>query len=58
VAALVWSYFPSCTATQIRDSLYKSAEDLETAGRDNKTGYGLVRAKAAYDRIGTYGCGN
>jgi hypothetical protein len=54
----VWSYYPSCTATQIRDSLYKSAEDLDTAGRDNKTGYGLVRAKAAYDRIATYGCGN
>jgi subtilisin family serine protease len=58
VAALVWSYYPSCTAAQIRDSLYKSAEDLETAGRDNKTGFGLVRAKAAYDRIATYGCGN
>ena len=58
VAALVWSYYPNCSATQLRDSLYKSAEDLESAGRDNKTGYGLVRAKAAYDRIATYGCGN
>jgi subtilisin family serine protease len=58
VAALVWSYFPSCTAAQLRDSLYKSAEDLDVAGRDNKTGYGLVRAKAAYDRIATFGCGN
>ncbi|HYD78641.1 MAG TPA: S8 family serine peptidase [Paucimonas sp.] len=58
VAALVWSYFPTCTAAQMRASLVKSALDLETAGRDNKTGYGLVQAKAAYDRIKTFGCGN
>jgi subtilisin family serine protease len=58
VAALVWSYFPSCTATQIRDSLNKSAEDLGPTGRDTKYGFGLVRAKAAYDRIQALGCGN
>jgi subtilisin family serine protease len=58
VAALVWSYFPTCTGTQIRSSLNKSAKDLNTAGRDVYTGYGLVQAKAAYDRIKTYGCGN
>ena len=57
VAALVWSYFPSCTGAQIRTSLTKSAVDLGTAGRDVKFGYGLVQAKAAYDRISTYGCG-
>ncbi|NML59499.1 S8 family serine peptidase [Massilia sp. RP-1-19] len=58
VAGLVWSYFPSCTAAQIRNTLAKSAEDLGTAGRDDKYGYGLVRAKAAYDRIATMGCNN
>ena len=58
VAALVWSYFPSCTAAQIRSTLGKSAEDLGTVGRDTKFGYGLVRARAAYDRISTLGCGN
>jgi subtilisin family serine protease len=58
VAALVWSYFPNCTASQLRSSLDKSAEDLGAAGRDTKFGYGLVRAKAAYDRIATLGCGN
>ena len=58
VAALVWSYYPSCTGTQIRNSLDKSAQDLGPAGRDDKFGYGLVQAKAAYDRIKTYGCGN
>ncbi|WIT13223.1 S8 family serine peptidase [Paucibacter sediminis] len=57
VAALVWSYFPNCTAAQMRTSLDNSAEDLGTAGRDVKYGYGLVRAKAAYDRIAALGCG-
>jgi subtilisin family serine protease len=58
VAALVWSYYPSCTGAQIRASLTKSALDLSTAGKDNKTGYGLVQALAAKNRIATYGCGN
>jgi subtilisin family serine protease len=58
VAALVWSYFPSCTATQIRSTLGKSAKDLGAAGRDTKYGYGLVQAKTAYDRILALGCGN
>jgi subtilisin family serine protease len=58
VAALVWSYFPSCTGEQIRQSLNKSAKDLGTAGRDVKFGFGLVQAKAAHDRIASVGCGN
>jgi subtilisin family serine protease len=58
VAALVWSYFPSCTGNQIRASLGRSAQDLGTVGRDTRFGYGLVQAKAAYDRIRTVGCGN
>jgi subtilisin family serine protease len=58
VAALVWSYFPTCTAAQIRSTLGKSAEDLGAAGRDVKFGYGLVQAKAAHDRIASLGCGN
>jgi subtilisin family serine protease len=57
VAALVWSYFPTCTGSQIRTSLNKSAKDLNVAGRDVYTGYGLVQAKAAYDRIKSLGCG-
>jgi subtilisin family serine protease len=63
VAALVWSYFTPgsakvCTATQLRNSLNKSARDLGTTGRDNNFGFGLVQAKAAYDRINSLGCGN
>lgn len=57
VAALVWSYFPTCTAAQMRTSLNLSAQDLGTAGRDVKFGYGLIQAKAAYDRIKSKGCG-
>ncbi len=58
VAALVWSYYPTCTGAQIRASLTKSAMDLGPAGRDTKYGWGLVQAKAAKDRIATRGCGN
>ena len=57
VAALVWSYFPSCTSEQIRNALNKSALDLGAAGRDNIFGYGLVQARAAYDRLLAKGCG-
>lgn len=57
VAALVWSYFPTCTNAQLRASLEKSALDIGDAGKDNKTGYGLIQAKAAYDRIAKKGCG-
>ncbi|MFC6521625.1 S8 family serine peptidase [Undibacterium arcticum] len=58
VAALVWSYFPMCSADQIRTTLDKSAEDLGAPGRDPQYGFGLVRAKDAYDRLATYGCNN
>jgi subtilisin family serine protease len=58
VAALVWSYTPTCTGAQIRASLTKSALDLGPVGRDVKFGYGLVQAKAAKDRIAALGCGN
>ena len=57
VAALVWSYFPTCTNDQIRLSLQKSALDLGDAGRDVKYGFGLIQAKAAYTRIQKKGCG-
>ncbi len=58
VTALVWSYFPSCTATQIRNTMNYSARDLGSVGRDTKFGYGLVQAKSAYDRIVAKSCGN
>jgi len=57
VAALVWSYFPACTAAQIRTTLARSALDLGAAGRDDFYGYGLVQARDAYERIRARGCG-
>ena len=49
VAALAWSHNTHCSADEVRTALKATAIDLETAGRDDKTGYGLVQAKAASD---------
>ena len=52
VAALVWSHFPNLNAALIRDVLHKSAEDLGgKEGKDPKFGYGLVKAKEAFDLL-------
>jgi subtilisin family serine protease len=56
VATLLWSYFPDCTAAQMRKSLQLGAEDLGDAGRDTKFGFGLVQAKTTYIRIKNAGC--
>lgn len=56
VAALVWSYHSSCTAEEIRQVLKDTAQDLDVAGRDDKTGYGLVKAQAALDALDANGC--
>jgi len=47
VAALVWSAHPTKTASEIRQALEASAQDLGSAGRDNTFGHGLVRADLA-----------
>jgi len=57
VAALVWSFYPECTAREIRATLRRSAMDIGDRGYDTKTGHGLVQAKAAFDRIASLGCG-
>jgi subtilisin family serine protease len=56
VAALVWSNFPTCTNAQVRNALQATALDLGAAGRDTSYGFGLVRAKAAFDYLTTNGC--
>ena len=55
VAALVWSYRPTCSAEQVRNILNATAMNLGPAGRDTKFGFGLVQARAAADRI-AIGC--
>ena len=47
VATLVWSHHTDCSAAQIRSALHATAEDLGAAGRDDKTGHGLIDAVAA-----------
>lgn len=47
VAALVWSYNTTCTATQIRNLLNATARDLGAVGRDTSFGYGLIQAVPA-----------
>ncbi|WP_342806732.1 S8 family serine peptidase [Alteromonas sp. M12] len=58
VAALVWANNPSCSASQVRSALGATAFDLESTGRDNQTGYGLVQAKAASDYLAANCSGN
>jgi subtilisin family serine protease len=51
VAALVWSRNLEWTNAQVRRALEATAEDLGDPGRDNSSGWGLVRAKAALDLL-------
>lgn len=46
-AALVWAAHPEWTNAQVRQALEASAQDVATAGKDAKTGFGLVRADLA-----------
>ena len=57
VAAVLWSAFPNATNAQIRDAINKTAQDLGTAGRDTKFGFGLVQTKAALDYLAGNGGG-
>jgi subtilisin family serine protease len=56
VAALVWSYFPQCKGSAIRKALTASAFEL-FGGRNDRSGYGLVQARAAYEYLLKNGCG-
>ncbi|WP_100657291.1 S8 family serine peptidase [Alteromonas flava] len=51
VAALAWSNNLSCTAAEVRTALKATAIDLDVAGRDDRTGFGMVQAKAASDYL-------
>lgn len=57
VAALVWSHFPECSNSQIRNALTATALDIDVSGRDNRTGYGLVQAASAVQYLTENGCG-
>jgi serine protease len=55
-AALLFSNFPKCTATQIRYALAYTASDKGSKGCDEKYGYGIIQVKAAYDFLKAYKC--
>ena len=55
---MVWSHYPRCTHTEIRQALQQSAEDLGIQGRDDIYGYGLVKAKGALDYLDANPCNN
>jgi len=57
VAALVWSNHPGCTNTEVRQALKDTAEDQGASGRDDYYGYGVIKAKAASDRLTALDCG-
>ena len=47
VASLIWSARPQLSAAEVRAVLFKSAEDIGSAGKDNRSGWGLVNAQRA-----------
>jgi serine protease len=51
VAALVWSNFLTKSNADIRAALQTTAQDRGAPGRDNAYGFGIVKAKAAYDQL-------
>ncbi len=57
VAALVWSQHAGCSAANVRNALTSTALDIDRHGRDDKTGHGLVQARAAVDYLSA-NCGN
>lgn len=50
-AVLLWNQFPSMTNNQIEEGLKKGATDIEEAGWDDKTGWGLLNVEASRDYL-------
>jgi uncharacterized repeat protein (TIGR02543 family) len=50
-AALLFAENPALTPAQVQQTLYSTATDLGTFGKDVYYGYGLVNAKAALDSL-------
>merc|ERR1711862_271688 len=57
VAGLLWMYFPECENYQIRNVLLATTEDLGSNGCDDYYGFGVVRAKSAYELLSKSNCG-
>ena len=57
IAALLLSANPSLTPAQIRTILTSTALDIEGAGYDNNSGYGIIQAFQAAGQVNTGSCG-
>jgi len=51
-AALIWSYSPGLSASQVAEILKTTATDIGSAGIDSDTGYGALNIEAALAPIG------
>jgi thermitase len=51
LAALLWSFAPSLTHSQVRDLIQNNADDLGAAGWDQYFGYGRINAYNTLDSI-------
>ncbi|MEW5959707.1 MAG: S8 family serine peptidase, partial [Chloroflexota bacterium] len=51
LAALLWSFVPSYTDSQVRDALQNTVDDLGTAGWDQYFGYGRINARRALESV-------
>lgn len=58
VAGLLMMFFPKCTSAQIRNVMAYTAQDLGSSGCDVKTGFGLVQADDAFERLKISKCGS
>ena len=47
LAALIWSYNPTLTNMDVRDTIISSADDIGSSGWDAYTGYGRINAEEA-----------
>jgi serine protease len=51
VAALLWSAVPHATAEEISQAIIETSHDVGMPGRDDRSGHGLVDARAALARL-------
>jgi len=56
VAGLLRMHFPECKAYQIREAMLRTAKDIDASGCEDKTGFGLVQAKDAYELLASGYC--
>lgn len=51
LAALLWSFAPAMSYSEVESLIEQTADDLGTVGKDNYYGYGRINAQRALERI-------